>query len=190
MIIRMLLFVEVTNFSGILLSATFFVLVYEYVVAIIIAENSILSFIHAVNGLPFQIHAAHIGIITVSAMRVMDEHLVLQVDELRRQYLYLCTSKASKLRTWAKPASKGASGATANVCFFLVFCEVNLKTEVHGPVTLGAVCSSISLAQYCSPDPSPPTLHRFTRRSLRDTGAEESSSGVSICTFVLGKQVN
>ena len=128
----MLLFVEVTNFSGILLSATFFVLVYEYVVAIIIAENSILSFIHAVNGLPFQIHAAHIGIITVSAMRVMDEHLVLQVDELRRQYLYVCTSKASKLRTWAKPASKGASGATANVCFFLVFCEVNLKTEVHG----------------------------------------------------------
>ena len=98
-----------------------------------------LSFIHAVNCLPFQVHAADIGVITASAMRVMDEHLVVQVDELRRQYLYLCTSKASlcnseasKLRTWAKPASKGASGATANVCFFLVFCEVNLKTEVHG----------------------------------------------------------
>jgi hypothetical protein len=138
-----------------------------------------LSFIQAVNCLPFQIHAADIGVITASAMRVMDEHLVVQVDELRRQYLYLCTSKASlctstasKLRTWAKPASKGASGATANVCFFLVFCEVNLTTEVHGPVTLGPVCSSISLAQYCSPDPSPPTLHTFTRRSLRDTGAE------------------
>ena len=155
-----------------------------------------LSFIHAVNCLPFQVHAADIGVITASAMRVMDEHLVVQVDELRRQYLYLCTSKASlcnskasKLRTWAKPASKGASGATANVCFFLVFCEVNLTTEVHGPVTLGPVCSSISLAQYCSPDPSPPTLHTITRRSLRDTGAEASSSGVSICTFALGKQV-
>jgi hypothetical protein len=71
----------------------------------------------------------------------------------------------------------------------LVFCEVNLTTEVHGPVTLGPVCSSISLAQYCSPDPSPPTLHTFTRRSLRDTGAEAISSGVSICTFALGKQV-
>jgi hypothetical protein len=119
-----------------------------------------LSFIHAVNCLPFQVHAADIGVITASAMRVMDEHLVVQVDELRRQYLYLCTSKASlcnskasKLRTWAKPASKGAS------------------------------------AQYCSPDPSPPTLHTITRRSLRDTGAEASSSGVSICTFALGKQV-
>jgi hypothetical protein len=46
-----------------------------------------LSLIHAVNCLPFQIHAAHIGVITASAMRVMDVHLVVPVDDLRRQYL-------------------------------------------------------------------------------------------------------
>ena len=53
---------------GVLLSATFFILVYEYVVAFIIAENSMLS-------------------------RVMDEHLVVQVDEPMCQCLYFCTIK-------------------------------------------------------------------------------------------------